>query len=407
MNYDIGIIGVGVSGAVAAYRITERYPKEKIILIDSGPSPGKRRGQCNGFLGCFPTGDGKIYDSDFTAVQALTDGRRSRSAFNWLMDLFQQVDTMKLIKDSLPSSALQKNLKNRGYQVETNSYYQWKPDSVHKLSRIFSTAFEANPSVTYSFNNEVFRISKSKGTFTINTAEGDVVCKKILFAVGRSGWRWATKVFKELGICQDDDHFKFGVRFEISGQYMKDWNKSHLSFSKEGLSVGPFQWNGTIIPEGHNDQDGQTDLVLSNFRSNEDRWRSERVSFSMLKQFEKEGEGCHQLDRLAKLAYLLSNDRVGKEKIRLFLKNKSQLNFVPEFNWMKEAFQQLDEVVPGLIAKGYYHVPNIEPLPARINISTSLETDLEGMYVAGESAGLIGLGAACYMGAIAAEAIVK
>lgn len=407
MNYDIGIIGIGVAGAIAAYRITERYPKEKIVLLDAGPPPGKRRGQCNGFLGCFPTGDGKIYSADFDLIQTLVDGRKSKASQRWLMELFLQVDAMKLTKDTLPSAAVQKNLKAKGYELTNNNYYQWKPDSVHKLSRIFSKAFEANENVQYNFNNEVFRIAKSKGMFTLNTSNGDVTCKKVLFCVGRSGWRWSTKIFKELGICQEDDEFSIGARIELSGQYMKDWNKSHATIKKGLLEVGPLQWNGTVIPEGHNDAEGQTDLVLSNFRSNEERWRTEKVSFSVLQTFKKEGTACQQVDRLAKLAYLLSNDRVGKEKIKLFLKGKSQLNLVPEFAWMKETFLQLDDVMPSVTAKGSYHVPHILPLSAKINVSNILETDVDGMFIAGESAGIVGLGAAALMGAIAADAIVQ
>lgn len=407
MNYDIGIIGTGTAGAFAAYRLVEKYPGEKVILIDAGPPPGKRRGQCNGFMGCFPTGDGKIYQSDFDDVGKVVDGRRCKAAFNWVMDLFTEVDDMRLVKATTPSASMQKRFKAEGFDLTINNHYQWKPDSVHKLSRIFSEAFENNENIKYSFNNEVFRISKSKGTFTINTQLGDICCKKIIFCVGRSGWRWGTKIYRELGICKEDNEFKIGARFEMSAQYLKEFNKSHMTLKKDGLMIGPFNWNGTVIPEGHNDNDGQTDLVLSNFRSNEDRWRTEKVSFSMLKTFQKEDSATHQADRLAKLAYLLSNDRVGKERVKFFLKGRSQLNLVPEYNWMKETFQYLDSVIPNLVNRGYYHIPNIEALPAKVSLSSSLESDIEGMFIAGESAGLTGLAAAALMGTIAAEAAVK
>jgi uncharacterized FAD-dependent dehydrogenase len=407
MNYDIGIIGAGTAGAFAAYRLAEKYPSSKIILIDSGPPPGKRRGQCNGFMGCFPTGDGKLYKNDVDNVGEVVDGRRCRAASNWVMDLFNSVDDMKSVKDTLPSVALQKHFKSEGFEIKSNPHFQWKPDSVHKLSRIFSEAFEESKGIKYSFNNEVYRISKSKGTFTLNTQLGDITCSKIIFCVGRSGWRWSTKVFRELGICKGDNSFKIGARFEMSGQYMRDFNKSHLTLSKDDLTIGPFNWNGTVVPEGHNDHDGQTDLVLSNFRSNEDRWRTEKVSFSMLREFKSEDSGTHQADRLAKLAYLLSNDRVGKERVKFFIRGKSQLNLVPEYSWMKETFQYLDSIIPNLINRGYYHVPNIEALPAKISLSSSLESDVEGMFIAGESGGISGLVAAAIMGTVAAEAAIK
>ena len=59
--FDIAIVGVGVAGAFAAYKLSKEYPDAKILAIDWGRPPMKRRRQLEGFLGCLPNSDGKFY----------------------------------------------------------------------------------------------------------------------------------------------------------------------------------------------------------------------------------------------------------------------------------------------------------------------------------------------------------
>ena len=79
--YDISIVGSGIAGSFAALRLAERYPDVKAILIDVGRPPMKRRRQLEGFLGCFPIGDGKIYPGDLERVKDAVDGRKAAPAW--------------------------------------------------------------------------------------------------------------------------------------------------------------------------------------------------------------------------------------------------------------------------------------------------------------------------------------
>jgi len=56
--------------------------------------------------------------------------------------------------------------------------------------------------------------------------------------------------------------------------------------------------------------------------------------------------------------------------------------------------------------KYYFHIPTVVPMTGKINISNDLETDLEGLYVAGESAGLIGILSAAMTGSHIADRIL-
>jgi uncharacterized FAD-dependent dehydrogenase len=400
-KYDIAIIGAGVSGAFSALRISENYKSAKTILIDLGRPPGKRRRFLEGFLGCLPNGDGKLYINNTDQISQIVDGRKCNAAIRYTLQAFNSVGNCKTIKDTLPSVRTQKLIDEQDFVIKTNDYIQWKPEHIHKLSKYIADKLESSNNITYSFDNEVYKISKKKNTFTIITANNEITCKKLILCVGRSGWRWSTNLYKELGITTNDDIARYGIRAEMSAQYMKDFNKSHCSLHKDDLDIGPFSWNGSVIPEDH------ADVVISSFRSNEDRWKSDKVSFSIIGSKKFPGTGVYQTDRLAKLAFLLFEDRVNKEKIKLLLKNDSQLSLLPEYLWIKDTIIELEKIIPNLSTRGYFYAPTILPLASKINLASNLESDIIGMYVCGESGGFSGIFQAAVTGIIAADSACK
>src|SRR5690606_4186644 len=109
------------------------------------------------------------------------------------------------------------------------------------------------------------------------------------------------------------------------------------------------------------------------------------------------------------LAFVLSNDRVGREKIVTFLKSdiENELSLVPEYFELKKHIEKLNELIPTVISRGYMHVPDIYSITSNINVAPNLETEIDGLFVAGESAGFRGINSAAISGAIAAECIAK
>jgi uncharacterized FAD-dependent dehydrogenase len=402
-KYDVGIIGAGVSGVFAASRAAEQHKDKKVILFDLGRPQGKRRRQIEGFLGCFPTSDGKIYVNDIDQILNVVDGRRANPANNWVLKKLGEVNPMKVIKDKLPTIAIQKKIEAANFELQLNDYIQWKPESIHQLSKILGDEIDAAGNITFSFDNEVTKILKQKSGFLITTAaEGDIFCKKIVLCVGRSGWRWVTKLYQDFGIVTQDNIASYGITIEMSSSHLKDFNKSHCFLQKQDMEVGPFCWNGTVIPEDH------ADLVISAFRSNEDRWKSDKVSFQLIGYRNvKQNEGIYQTDRLGKLAFLLFNDRVGKEKVKLLLKGECPLSQLPEYDWLKDSILELSEIMPAIISKANFHTPTVLPMAAEIRLDSNLESEVEDLFVAGESANFRGILAAATSGTIAMDSACK
>jgi Pyridine nucleotide-disulphide oxidoreductase len=400
-DFDVGIIGAGVAGAFATLKLAKDHKNAKVVLIDLGRPPMKRRRQLEGWLGCLPNSDGKLYQSDVSKVAEVTGLRRAKSAHTWFRHVLEQVDNYKIVKDRTPSVAMEKRIKKLGYDISLNDYVQVYPKEIHALSKHMAELIEVNKNITYSFDNEVARVTKNKGMFTVQTEEHTYECKKLIISVGRSGWRWAKTLYTNFGIIEDNDTAHFGIRIEASSSVMKDFNKSNCTLTKGSLEIGPLSWYGTVIPEDH------LDMAISAFRSNENRWKSDKVSFSLIGKRPFPSTGFEQTDRIGKLTFVLANDRIVKERVSSIVAGKSRISMIKEYDWLKDDIVELSQLIPEVMTKAYFHIPTILPLVPKINIGDNLETEVDGMFVAGESAGIHGILAAGIMGIAAADAVCK
>lgn len=400
-QYDVGIIGAGVAGAFAALKIAESHKDLKTVLFELGHRPQKRRRFLEGWFGCFPTGDGKLFQGDLNKILDIADGRSARSSHKWVSNKLEEINNSKIIKYKQPAEGTIKEFNKLGFEIEELDFQQWTPDSIHLLSKNIADKLESSKNITFEFDNEVYSLYKRGNDFIISTNNGDFKCKKVILCVGRSGWRWVNKLYRDLGILVSDDVAKYGIRIEIAAQYMKQFNKAHFILHREDLIVGPFLWGGSIIQEDH------ADLTICAFRSNESRWKSDKVFFSIIKKQKILDEGTKETDRIGKLAFLLSGDRVGREKVKTLIKGESQISLLPQFSWINNSINELSSAIPAIVSRGYFHCPDIISLTSNINIGSNLETEIDGLFVAGESAGISGILAAAIMGGIAGENISK
>lgn len=400
MNFDIGIIGVGVAGAFATLKLAENKDI-KIAVFDLGRPPLKRRRQIEGYLGCLPNSDGKLYTSNLTQVTQLTGIRRAKSSYKYFNKILSNINTFELVKDQLPSAIVKEKLEANNYSISANDYYQMYPKDIHALSKYMVNKLESNTNITYYFDEELYNVTKENNEFVIKGEAEEYRCKKIIFCAGRSGWRWATQLYKQFGIIKNNDIAKFGIRIEVDETVFKDFNNSTCSLINNDIEIGPFNWQGTIIPEDH------IDMANSAFRSNENRWKTNKVSFCLIGNKKYSKAGFEQTDRLGKLTFVLTNDRISKEKISALFADKSKISVMCEYNWLKEEINKFAIIVPEIISKGYFHVPTIKPLVPKIKLKKDLESEIEGMYIAGESSGIMGIISAACTGIICADSIQK
>lgn len=398
--YDLMIIGAGVAGVFAAHTLSEQN-KIKICLIEFGRQPKKRRSQTYGYLGCSFQSSGRLYESNLREVENICGEENFKKAKDFVYSILQAHGTIQKEINKQPSDLLKDKLNKLGYTLSLNDYIQWYPSSFHTLSDTTANAMEKNPLIDTFFDDQVNKITKGRNYFTVETEQGPMYSKNILLSIGRIGWRFAKEVFSQLNLIKDNDYCSFGFRGEISSSYLKEWNHSSCTLSKDNITIGPLCWNGTQVPEDHGD------IVLANFRENENRWHSEKVSFSVYMKSKFEGNAIEQLERLSKLAYILADNRVYRGKIKEYLNGNFDLVHVPEYAWMENEMKELNKIIPNFTEKASYYVPDIKISIPKININKDFSTDVKGFYVAGESACLHGLLSAMLSGTVVAQNIIK
>ena len=399
--FDVSILGGGVAGAFAAYRLAGNK-NLKVCLIEFGRPPGKRRKQLEGWCGAFMSGNGRLFcTNDFLKVKDISGVKETVAANNKILPLFKSNGSHIESKNKEPNDVIKKLLKKNGYSLTMNNFIQWKQESIHALSKEIADYIVEKNNVEMMFDTEVFDVSKENNIFIIKTENGTIKAKKVLFCLGRSGWRFANTIYNKLSILKADNSSYFGFRGEISASYLKDWNECHCTIQKKNIQIGPMSWHGTIIPEDHDD------LVISSWRSNEDRWHSDKAAFSVIFKTEFENKGSYQTERLSKLAYILCDNRIGKIKIKEFLSTSNDLHLIPEYDWLNNEIKEINKIMPHFIEKGHIYFPDIITHQHTININKDFSTDCEGFYVAGESAGISGIYAAALSGTVVANNIVK
>lgn len=399
-TFDVGIIGIGVAGAFAAYKLATKHKGIKVLGIELGRPPAKRRSQICGFLGCLPNSDGKLYLNDLDKLTDLVGARKSKSSYKYVSKVLANVNNFPTIKDQAPNSSLEKKFNKIGYDIVLNDYIQMFPRDIHMLSKHIADTIENNKNITFAFDQEVISITKQKRLFVLKTDEQEFKCKKLILAVGRGGWRWAREVFANFGIVDANDVARYGIRVETNAGVMKDFNKSNCSIISPEVELGPFCWNGTVIPEDH------VNMAISAFRANEARWKTDKVSFNLIGNLSYPNKGFEQTDRIGQLTFVITNERIIKERISHILNDKSTLSNLPrDYDWLKPTITQLATVMPELLTKGYFHAPTIIPLPPKINIGDDLSTEVDGLYVVGEAASIPGILAAMCMGTIVSDSV--
>ena len=396
-EFDIGILGAGVAGASALLRVLTENKTAKVLVLDAGRPAQKRRHQVFGFLGGFPGSDGKLYVNNFKPVSDLAGAKKANNAKKWLHSQLSNALDLTLKHDNKISVSGEKRIKKNDYSIKYNDHYQLAPKDIHSFSKYIVSYLDNAENIHCSFDNEIFKVIKNKTNFLIETEEEEFYCKKIIVCTGRAGWRWTSDLYSNFGIIEENNKFQFGIKAEISSTHMKDFNEANCVLSKNDIDIGPLSWNGTVIPEDH------IDMAITSFRSNESRWHSDKVSFDILKTFEMDSQGYQQADRISKLTFILANDRVMKEKTSLLLNDRSKISVMKEYDWLKESLLDIDNIIPEFTDKSYFYSPTVVPVTAKINIGENFDTEVNGMYCAGESAGVPGIYGALLSGMLAAD----
>ena len=464
-KYDVVIVGAGPAGIYYAYELIEKNPNLNVLLIEKGFDIFNRRcpvlehkiAKCpivRGVSGCQPACS--ITDG-FGGAGAYSDGKFNiTSEFGgWMTDyldndivegLIHYVDDINLkfgattqITDPTTPEVI--DIEKRAIAVglkllRAKVRHLGTEQNLEILKRLYR---HLEDKITMIFKTKVTEViiedSVIKG---VKTATDEYLADKVVLAVGRDGAKWLSDVCTSNGLKMTNNQVDVGVRVETNDIIMEEINRTlyegkFVYKSSVGTTVRTFCSN----PSGHVVVENHSGIMLANGHAyNDPKLGSRNTNFALLvshkfsEPFDKPNEYASEVSMLAnqlsmgsviiqkygdlKRGRRSNHKRIAEGFVHPTLKEAvpGDLGLVLPYNTMKsliEMITALDHVTPG-IASDHTLFYGVEAkfYSARPEVNENFETKVNGLYVAGDGAGLTrGLAQASANGVWVARDIVR
>ncbi|MGJ7921794.1 NAD(P)/FAD-dependent oxidoreductase [Neobacillus sp. LXY-4] len=418
------------------------------------PAAGRKE-----FAGCLPACS---ITNGFGGAGAYSDGKFNiTSEFGgWMTDYLPESQVLELIKyvddinlshgatESItdPLTDKVKDIERRGYAAGLKLLRaQVRHLGTEQNLQILMSIFEyLKDKIDMAFKTEVSDLITEKTSegfkiSGIHLKNGEsIYSEKVVITPGRDGSKWLSDMFKSRRIGMINNQVDIGVRVETSNVVMEEIN--------ENLYEGKFVFNtsvGTKVrtfcsnPSGHVVVENHSGIMLANGHAYRDpKLGSANTNFALLVShtfsapFDKPNEYAHEISRLANV---LSNGGLIVQKYGDILKGRrstekrikegfieptlkeavpGDLGLVLPYNTMKsliEMTEALNHVSPGLASEHtlFYGV-EAKFYSARPKLNERFETEINGLYVGGDGAGITrGLAQASACGVWIARDIIE
>ena len=464
-KYDVVIVGAGPAGIYCAYELVEKNPKLNVLLIEKGYDIFNRRcpvlehkiAKCpvvRGVSGCQPACS--ITDG-FGGAGAYSDGKFNiTSEFGgWMTDYLENDVVEKLIhyvddinlkfgatteitdQDTPEVIAIEKRAIAVGLKLlRAKVRHLGTEQNLEILKKLYRYLEDK---ITMIFKTKVTEvIIEDNNIKGIRTADEEYLADKVVLAVGRDGAKWLSDICTSNGIRMTNNQVDVGVRVETNDIIMEEINRTlyegkFIYKSSVGTTVRTFCSN----PSGHVVVENHSGIMLANGHAYHDPSLGSRntnfallVSHKFSEPFDKPNEYASEVSRLAnqlsmgsvivqkygdlKRGRRSNAKRIAEGFVTPTLKEAvpGDLGLVLPYNTMIsiiEMIEALDHVTPG-IASDHTLFYGVEAkfYSARPEVNDKFETKINGLYVAGDGAGLTrGLAQAEANGVWIARDIVK
>jgi len=457
-NYDVVILGCGEAGIFAAYELAKLRPELKVLALDQGRDIYSR--SC-------PIVAGKVKECIHCAVcdtmcgfggaGAFSDGKFNfTTAFGgWLTDFIPAGQVMELIEyvDSINVA--------HGATTEVFSTQTPEAKALEKLAlahdlhllqarckhlgtennlRILTNIYEGlRDKVEFRFDTSVSEITREGDGYRLALAKGgEVSCRFLLAAPGRSGAEWFAGQCKNLGINLINNQVDIGVRVEVPAAVFEHITdvvyESKLVYRTKqyGDQVRTFCMN----PYGHVVAENVEGINTVNGHSySAPELRSENTNFALLvsnrftspfNQPYRYGKHIASLSNMLaggvlvqRFGDLVAGIRTNEHRLSKSFVRPTLTAAVPgdlslalpkrQLDDIIEMIYALDKIAPGTANYDtLLYGAEVKFYSSRLELSAELETALPGLFAAGDGAGVTrGLAQAGASGVQAARAICR
>lgn len=463
MKYDIIFLGGGQAGVFGAYEAIEKNNNLKILVLDKGKMlkqrvcPKEKLGNCVKCPTCSiiygVSGAGAFSDSKFNMdyrvggdVHILTGKNIVNETIQYIAGVYK-----KFGFDEKPSG-LEYNqtmldikkrcIENNVQLVDTPTMHLGTDGSRKLYTEMVEYLLEKGVEFITERNAEdlIIENKKIKGVIVKDNKgnEESYYADNVVVGMGRSGAKKLMEMCEKNGVLYETGAVDLGVRVEIPDLIMKDINENfyeakmiyYTSRYKDKMRTFCSNPSGFIAVEKHSD-----DVVLANGHAYKDK-KSQNTNLALLctKTFtEPFKQPFEYATDIARMSSMLTGGKIlvqsyGDLKAgrRSTDESIARLNIIPTtedyvagdialacpkriLDNIMEFIEVHDKITPGFASSDLLlYFPEIKFRSTRIGIDSNMETNIKGLYAAGDSSGYgSGLNIAAVMGILAVRDILK
>ncbi|PKM92460.1 MAG: FAD-dependent oxidoreductase [Euryarchaeota archaeon HGW-Euryarchaeota-1] len=428
MDYDVVIIGSGPAGLFAANELMKtKSEKLKVLVVDKGKEPLKRAPKKEpkdlvfGVGGAGMFSDGKLNLSTEIGGDAREIGRDDDELLEIIEYIDKTLGKYCIIPPSLPANETKINeLKKQAsiYGIEF-VYGKQKHIGTDVLKGTMDKIYKdlKAKGIEFMLETSVEKIKKTKAGFELETDKGKIVTKYVLSAPGRSGAHWFKNQAQGLNLQTKPGYIDVGVRVEFPAEVYKDVEEimydakfkyytptyddlvRTFCTNPRGMVVKE-QYEGFSLVNGHAESKGKT----------------QNTNFALLVRVEL-SEECAKIssmygEYIARLANITGNgkpilqrykdlkrgrrsnwDRLGRSFVKPSCKDAypGEISYILPHRILIniiETIDNLDKIMPGLASDTtLLYAPEIKFYETKYKINKDFETNVEGLFVAGDASG--------------------
>lgn len=439
---NVAIIGAGPAGLFAALELVNHGIKD-IVIFDKGPSIDTRtpKDTMCGVGGSGTYSDGKLIFSLNLSQERLLDFLPAPQVQAILSRLEQDFINFGVTAPSTPTDLDQVNQlvkECRRFNVKlyiktcrhvgSDALPQVIKNIVNKLTHSGVKFITDTDIKTFSKKDKLFELVGDKQKFYSNI---------LLVAPGRVGTKWLQNISEVIGLSYEYQKVEVGVRFEFPATVMEDHSKIMYEniYSLQTPTFDDTMRTFCPCPNGYVAVEDYGDYVCVNGHSNS-RNESVNSNFALVQEIqltepvENTTDYAISIARLAttigggkpiiqRLSDLHGHRRSNSSRILKSLITPSLSDCTPGdismalpfrlVNNIIESLHILDNVLPGINSgSNFLYAPEIKLRGSRIKTDSHLQTQIPGLFMAGDGAGVSGniVGAAA-TGIIAASGIIR
>jgi uncharacterized FAD-dependent dehydrogenase len=453
-DFDVIVVGAGPAGLFAAYHLCE-HSELRVLIIEKGKGPFKRRCRINDYRECFKCkpcdilsgiggaglfSDGKLNfihklgKTDLTQFMPILEAERLIEETEGIFNRFG-MDGPVFPTDMERAREIRKHAKR--YGIDLLIIRQKHIGSERLPEHIAAIADHLRGrGVTIRTSEEVKDVQLAEGRVAgVTTSRGAYSSRRIILAPGRVGADWMGTIAQKFKLGLKQRGIEVGVRVEVHNDIMQDLCEVIYdpTFFVQTAKYDDLTRTFCTNKGGFVSLENYSDFVCVNGHAYRDH-KSENTNFAFLSKVvltEPVTDNQSYGEAIGSLATLIGGgkpilqrfgdlkrgrrstwNRISKGYIRPTLTNVVCGDIamaLPEriLTNIIEGLDKLNCVVPGVSNdETLLYAPEIKFFATQIESDNALETRLPGLYVAGDGPGVAGnIVSAAATGLIPAKAI--